>query len=687
MGNIHIPGFKGGLDTTRLPETTTVDSLIFAVDGHINRGGELEQRAAFIKFADLPSGKTKSVSASQFGLVVFGSGAAPVPMPVGTTYQQLAHPDGVTALARVTSSVLFSGSIFALAQYEDGSLYAFYNGVILTDISELRARTKFQIVGGAADGVVSSITVGGVEILGAPIAWTGDNTSMAAAIANQILEFGNGQLFTAVSTGNLIGILAAVEGATPNGQAVVVTASDVSFTAAAPLAGGITAVSAAASTTLVIAATQSIAGTAQSLTINGQEILGATVAWTGNSTTMAAAIASQINLFNGGVSYIAQAVGTNINIAAVAAGVASNGFVVVFTSNLAFTAPPPLAGGANGIEQTGSFAASGNQKLFMLTAAAANFSGLGAPTAWFAPEAAGAGFIDMSDEASNAETLTSVRKYQGFYAFFSERTTQIWYIDPDPSLNKQQQVLDNTGTFSGRSTAQVGDQDVFYLDESGVRSLRARYATTAAATSDIGVPVDALIQAELAQLTNQQRSEIICVIEPRDGRYWLAIQDTIYVFSQFPQKTIAAWTTYKPGFVIDDMVVFNRRVYVRSGDALYSYGGTGPTLQYDDTVVEGWLPYCDAGNPSLRKTFTGFDCACRGTWAVRVAFDPQNQDASDKLAIVKGTTYDGGDTGGCGEGTHISLRFRGSRVSATAPAVLSEIMIHYDADEVADDEN
>ena len=40
MGTIWVKEFTGGLDTRRLPVTTTAGVLIKANNGHINRGGE-----------------------------------------------------------------------------------------------------------------------------------------------------------------------------------------------------------------------------------------------------------------------------------------------------------------------------------------------------------------------------------------------------------------------------------------------------------------------------------------------------------------------------------------------------------------------------------------------------------------------------------------------------------------------
>ena len=67
-----------------------------------------------------------------------------------------------------------------------------------------------------------------------------------------------------------------------------------------------------------------------------------------------------------------------------------------------------------------------------------------------------------------------------------------------------------------------------------------------------------MIQSDnfLTDFVSQQSAEdvqnAIGVIEPRDGRFWLAIGDTIFVFSYFPAAKVSAWTIYKPGFKVEE---------------------------------------------------------------------------------------------------------------------------------------
>jgi hypothetical protein len=687
VADITVIGFKEGLDTTKLPESTSGHAFIYAVDGHVTRGAEFEKRAAFVPIA-LPPGATQSLFYNASSLVVFGSGSAPT-LPPGVQYQQLVNPiTGTLALRQVLSAALFANGIFALAQFVDGSVFAYYNGTNVSDLGELRARTIITIGAGITAGSVSSIQVNGVEILGATIPWAGTSALTAAAIGEQINFYLNAPNYFAVVTGTQIAIVARAGGATANGYTVAATAADISITPTSPtLAGGVAYVAPAFAVANITVASGTAGGTVTSIKVNGVEILGATVTWqTGQTPTMfAATLVAQINAFAALPSYVATAPAAIVILTAAAPGVAANGFTPAITETSVVCTATAFAGGVAGTPyQTGSFVSTGNQKVLMLSGATLNFSALATPTAWFSGEAPGAGFINMSTQADNVETLFGVGKYQSYYAFFSALTTQIWYLDPDPTLNKQIQVLNNTGTQSGRAAIQFGDNDLFYVDESGVRSLKARDASNAAATNDAGVKIDTVISSLLATLTAEQRSDIISVINPQDKRLWLAIQNTIYVLSFFPQANIAAWTTYQPGFVISDMIVFGMRVYLRSGDTVYCYGGSGSTPVYDTTQPEFWPGYVDGGRPSLKKTMTGFDAACRGLWTVSVGTDPVNLGTTDKVATIDDTTYLGADLAAVGDATHFCLRFKGAAVAE--PMVVGAYIIHYGPDDEGSDE-
>jgi hypothetical protein len=583
MGTIWVKEFTGGLDTRRLPETTSGGVLIRALNGHISRGGEFEKRAAFVDEYSLPA-NTFGLAAAPSSLYVFGSAVAPV-MPAGVLYQRLQHPSA-SPMVNVLSVDLYAGKLYVVAEFQDGSVFHFYDGARVTDWYDGRARATFNVVNGVGGGSPSTMS---------------------------------------------------------------------------------------------------------SIQVNGVSIMAGAVVWPGNPQDMASAIASSINSATSSPDYTAVASGTSVSIVASSPGAASNGFAVTFNSINSLVIDPvtglQMANGsdASATYQPGRFVKTIGKKVYAVSGPNMHFSGISAPTKW-TTSTVGAGFIDMSTEASGSEDLIALAKYQNQVAVFAEGIIQIWYTDPDPSLNRQSQVLSNTGTISPRSVTQFGDNDLFYLDESGLRSLRARDSSNAAATTDIGVPVDTLVVEKLNSLDIDERQKIIGLIEPRNGRFWLIVKDTIFVFSFFNGAKVSAWSTYtaskkigdaETDFTIDDAVVFKRRVYVRAGDKIMSYGGSGSEVQYDDTVAEAWLPYLDADVPTREKNFTGIDAAVKGEWSVYAAMQPVDINVEDKVATITETTFNHDTIPGIGDATHISLRFRSSGSGA---ATLASAVIHYEGD-------
>lgn len=478
MATIWVREFTGGLDVRRIAETSPGGTLIRARDCHINRGGEIEQRADFVTAYSLPPGLTKGLAQTPTGLVVFGHQATPSGIPAGVTYQRLQHPSG-EALERIVDFTLYNGKLHVIGEFADGSRWMFYDGTIINDVD------------------------------------------------------------------------------------------------APP--------------------TKADSGRPSALLTHIEKVF----------------VGSGPNLF---------------------------------------------------------FSAVGDSE---------DFGGTGA------------GFVVMSTHADGSEELTGLSRYDQFVAVFSRRTTQIWYFDPDPNLTRQAQVLNNTGAIAPRSITQFGDGDVFYLDRSGVRSLRARNSSNSAATTDIGSPIDGLINALTEEIGGANVARAIGLIEPRSGNFWLAIRDRIFVFSYYPENQVSAWSEYRPGFVVEDMLTWGDRTWLRSGDTIYAYGGftSGCCIwsYSEDVQAEAWLPYLDGDQPFRLKHLTGVDVAVRGTWEVRVALDPNNLAVSDLVARVDQTTYPLERVPYEASGNLLSFRFKALAPPApNRPAVMSSAVFHFARDATED---
>ena len=316
-------------------------------------------------------------------------------------------------------------------------------------------------------------------------------------------------------------------------------------------------------------------------------------------------------------------------------------------------------------------------KVYALYDSIAWYSAINDATQWNTDDN-GAGFTNMASQAAGSETLVAAQPYYNNLAFFSRRTVQIWFVNADPASNAQIQVLQNTGTYAAKSVLTFGDQDVFYLSDSGVRSLRARDSSNSAFINDVGTPIDDLIKADFTSLTDAQKAAAMAVIEPIDGRYWLHAAGKIYSFSFFPASRISAWSVYNPGFTVEFFTTVDDQVYVRSADTIYLYGGAdGET--YDATQAVVTLPFLDGSDPATFKNYYGIDIAADGVWTIEQGTDPNQPTEFETVGTTVNNSFAEGRVATTGRSTHIALKLT-SKAEASK-AILSKIAIHYNADE------
>jgi hypothetical protein len=454
---------------------------------------------------------------------------------------------------------------------------------------------------------------------------------------------------------------------------------------------------------------------ANSVTINGAEQLGRNLV-ANDDAGAAGAVATYCNLYSATPDYDFSASGNVVTIRARAGtGAAPNGYAVgvdsiwAMTSGMAGGVSPGsglpriatvtfggtyevldsfsvtldgevftiASGGASPTSpaagQRPTMALTKNSKTYAIAGPNLFGSMLGDTTKWNSGD--GTFVLDMSTEISGADTLTAIAYFQGNLAIFSRSTVQIEYVDPDPTLNEQIQTLKNIGTLAPLSVTSFGDSDVFFLADTGVRSLKVRSATDAATLSDIGSPIDPIIIAAIkANITAAKKA---CgEIEPVDGRFLLQIGTTTYVFSFFPDAKVAGWTTYESGIAITNFAVLEQRLYARDVNNLYLLGGDGNDV-YSAQAADIKIPFVSAKQIATVKHFTALDVICDGAFDVSMATDPLDPDKEEVIATVNGTTLGLGVAPFNGEDvTAIALRFVGR---PSKYGKLSLVAIHHEA--------
>lgn len=337
-----------------------------------------------------------------------------------------------------------------------------------------------------------------------------------------------------------------------------------------------------------------------------------------------------------------------------------------------------------------------NNKVYFIAGSQVFFSEIGEPRNYNNPDGIGNGFVTLANQSQSPEDIVAMATIQGRVAFFARRTTHIWTTNPDPTLWSLEQVLQNIGTVAKLSVQQVGDLDVLFLSDTGVRSLRARESTLNAYVDDIGSPIDSLIQTILLDIANLGDIPNACsVIEPSSGRYWLFVETAgvastqrIYVYSRFPSSKVAAWSQYIPMssdgdiFFPQKMFVYQGRVYIFDGLDVFQYGGESGNT-YDNSPVTVETGFMDLESPGRIKKFSALNAAYYGNWKVEAACDPVTNLASavwEPVAILDNNptagagTYDIARVPMALEGSHIKLRI--SSIQG-GQKLFSQVVLHY----------
>lgn len=327
-------------------------------------------------------------------------------------------------------------------------------------------------------------------------------------------------------------------------------------------------------------------------------------------------------------------------------------------------------------------------KIYTVLGKNLSFSCVGSPLKWVdgtvgSVTYVGAGFINLSTQDADAEILTSLEVYYDQLAVFASESVQIWAVDPDDSKNQFVQLLRQAGTLAPRSPLQYGSGDVLYLDQSGIRSLKAKDSSNSAAVSDIGSPVDPVVQALILAKGQAYMDKAIALLEPSVGRFWMVFEDRILVLSYFPGPKITAWSEYLLSELgaakVQHATTCNGRIFLRdTQDRIWLFGGNDGQ-QFNNCGVEIRLPYLDGKKPGHKKQFSAIDATVNGTWTVKVSFDFNNPDAEETVATISVPTWNAGAGELQGYDSHFSLRFYNNDANQ---ATISNCAIHY---EMADD--
>lgn len=683
MPYVLIDSFRFGVDRRR-PRYAAVPGTLYAGRNvHLSRGGDIERAKKFVSQFSLPAG-TFGLGQINGQLWVFGSLDLSASMPSGIQYQRLQL--GSANMTQILSSRTFDNKHYVVAEFDDGNIGHFYNGARITDLDAL------------ADSNSSYTTL--ADYLA---------RKLSASSAVETTVSGQSILVEATTPGTAFTLTSGTaDGGGTNDQTATVTTIRANTPAVAETR-------AAGTVSILGGSTSAGVNRIGQITIDAVNLLAAPVNFVGSNNATAAALAVAINNNSAVSTFSASAAGPVVTIqAAPGTGAAPNGdVVVVSTAGDVVTSSASMAGGvaaATAVSQImqvafggtyqatdtftltlngtayiargrasgyGTFATVYKRRVFQTANSLLRYSKLNdASDVTDANASTGAGFINLSNDSEGSDRLVSIGPYQTYLAIFSRKNVRVYDINTDAALNEFRQELENTGTFAPKSVITFGNTDVFYLDDTGIRSLQVRDVTNAAFVSDVGSAIDPLVAEWLDTLTKDMQTRAVSVIEPIDGRFMMALGNRIFVLSFFPSSKVNAWSYYEPGFIVTDFARVQRRLYARDAQTIYLYGGTNgrtyPEADEQTPVVE--LPFITAQSAPEFKKWEGLDMGATGTWHMEMLVDPRDETKVQDCGNIDGITYGLPDITIPGEVPMFALKLT---CTSAGFASLSNLVIHY----------
>lgn len=415
-----------------------------------------------------------------------------------------------------------------------------------------------------------------------------------------------------------------------------------------------------------------------SIKANGVEILGSVVNWAVSNSDTAAAVAAAINSYAVAPDYNAVAFGPQVVVLAPASfGADANGYAltVTVTGTLTVSTLTVFADGVTSVATytPGPYVRTVAGKVYSPSGALQHFSSIDGPTKWNT-DFDGAGFLNPSNTSGGMESLVASLEFLGDLAVVARKGIQIWAVDPDPENYAHKQTIRNRGTNSPKTVVQFRDTNVVFLDRfKGVVALRPSGTTTNYGLTDMmSLPIHTHLLAYMATLSETVIQQAVSVVEPEEDNLWLAIGNRVYTFSRYENEGVAAWSYFELGFQITDFAVANGRVYARSGNTIYLYGGDS-NADYTDVVAYLRLPSFSMRMPATWKAFNGFDFGVIGNWRVEVYANPDTVTPAVNANIYESTLWNNNDDPTIGVESHAFVDL----TSSGGYARLVSVIVHY----------
>ncbi|GHH56058.1 hypothetical protein [[Pseudomonas] boreopolis] len=264
-------------------------------------------------------------------------------------------------------------------------------------------------------------------------------------------------------------------------------------------------------------------------------------------------------------------------------------------------------------------------KVFAADGDTVRYSATAAPKDWSSAD--DAGFLPTGLQNYGANPVAAMGLYRGNLIPFNAEAFQLWQVDEDPASMALLDALP-MGSTQHRAIAAVSN-DLLFLSSQGVRTVGIAASSTNFQAGDVGMPIDVLVQAWLAQPEVVPRA----LYYPAAGQYWLMFakdgQTEVFVYTMTQIGQVGAWSRYLFPFEVHAWAIQGDSLYLRSANRIYRMdeGAVGDELSAGVfTPFQGVIqwPWLDFGQPGVTKMMYGFEVVGRGRVQIQIGYNQTN---------------------------------------------------------------
>ena len=261
--------------------------------------------------------------------------------------------------------------------------------------------------------------------------------------------------------------------------------------------------------------------------------------------------------------------------------------------------------------------------------------------------ASDAGFLPSGLQQDTKTDATGVGTFQDSLAVFYPESIQVWSVAVDPSANAIKKRIYGVGTEVPESQAGFAS-DLAFLSPFGFRSMTVSQTSDRIDDTDLGVPVDPLVVADLAAYkadpSTSKQPLFGCWI-PQLGQYWAVIPTAsgskVWAYSYSRSSKLACWSEYTFPINITGITTLRGTVYVRDADNIYKIDAASFTDAGTPIGVEVQMAFQDAKLPGVSKQFFGADLVVAGSADFSLLYDPRDLEKESIPQTLSGDTRPG----------------------------------------------